>query len=233
MSASNRPRDGENAQRLEDLRRRFSRMLSEFNRRGAQRLLQEALAAGHDPAQLLREVVGSAIEETAQRWSEIHLVTLSQVYVSGLIIKDAVEMLSPGLASAERPVGKVVIGVAEGDHHGMGRATVSAFLRGAGFVVTDLGTSVSPKTFVDAALAEGADIIAVSALMIGPALGIREVRQEMDRRQVRQIRLLVGGAPFRDNPKLYQMVGADATAPTAYEAVAVARRLMEDVRSGR
>ncbi|MBI2955290.1 MAG: cobalamin B12-binding domain-containing protein [Chloroflexi bacterium] len=212
---------------LEKLRRQLTAMLEESDRRGAQRLLREVLAVGHSRVQLLREVVNPAVEAVSASWAGHHELSLSQIYVTGLIVKDAVEILSPETETAEKPIGRVVIGVAEGDHHGLGKRIVGAFLRSAGFVVVDLGLSVPPKAFVDAALAENADIIAVSALMVDPALRIREVREEMKRRGVESIQLLVGGAPFRYNSQLYKMAGADATAPTAYEAIDIARRLLE------
>lgn len=233
MQSSNRPQRVGRAEELDRLQRQFATMLEESDRRGAQRLLREALDAGHDPAQLLREVVSPGIEEVAETWTGHHELSLSQIYVAGLMVKDAADLLSPGLRPDERPAGKVVIGVADGDHHGLGKLIVSAFLRSAGFALVDLGLTVPPKSFVDAALAEGADIIAVSALMIDPALRVREVREEMDRRGVKGIKLLVGGAPFRYNPRLYQTVGADATAPTAVEAIGVVRRLVENKDGGK
>ncbi len=226
MNSGDRPRGGGIVEDLEEVRRLFAQTLQESDRRGAQRLLRGAFAAGHNPSWLLREVVSPAIEAISQRWTE-HVMSLSQIYVAGLMVKDSTELLSPGPVAGESPIGKVVIGVAEGDHHGLGKVIVSAFLRSAGFAVVDLGLTVAPKAFVDAALAEDADIIAISALMVDPALRIREVREEMKRRWAEKIRLLVGGAPFRYNPKLYEVVGADATAPTAYEAIAVAKRLLE------
>jgi len=232
MNSGNRPPAAKAAPRLEELRHQFTVMLQESDRRGAQRLLREALGAGYSPSQLLKEVVSPAIDTTARSWAEHHELSLSQIYVAGLIIKDAADLLSVGREAGEKPVGKIVIGVAEGDHHGLGRLLVSAFLRSAGFDVIDLGLTVSPKAFVDTALAEGADIIAISALMVEPAMGIREVRREMERRGIKHIPLLVGGAPFRYNPELVKLVGADATAPNAYEAITVARRLLEEKRRG-
>ncbi len=124
----------------------------------------------------------------------------------------------------------MVIGTAKGDFHGLGKRIVAAFLKAAGFVVVDLGLSVPAEAFVGAALEEGARLIAVSALMADTALGLREVRQEMERRKAEDVRLLVGGAPFRFNSDLYRLMGADATAPNAYEAARVARTLFEGAR---
>ncbi len=227
MNVGNRLQKGGIAGGMEELRRKYTALLEESDRRGAQRLLRDALTAGHNRAQLLQEVVNPAIETVAEAWEEHHELSLSQIYVAGLIVKDSVETLSLP-ERAEKAVGKVVFGTAFGDHHGLGKLIVSAFLRSGGFEVVDLGLSVPAKTFVEVALSEGADIIAVSALMIDPAFKICDIRDEMNKRGIKNIVLLVGGAPFRYNPELYKTVGADGTAATAYEAIDVAKHLLEE-----
>ena len=225
MAAGDRLLDGDTPQKLEVLRRRFALALHESDRRGARRLMQRAVAAGLGRTQIMAEVIGPAVEEVGQDWVE-HGMSLSQIFVTGLIVKDAMELLPPDAGAAV--TGTVVVGTPPGDYHGLGKLIVSTFLRSAGFVVMDLGLSVSPKTFVDAAIAHEADIIAVSALMADSALKIRDVRVEMKKRKQGNVRLLVGGASFRYNPELYKVVGADATAPTAYEGIDAARRLLEN-----
>ncbi|MCL5263964.1 MAG: cobalamin-dependent protein [Chloroflexi bacterium] len=232
MHARERPSDSSrvNAQ-LQRLRGRFVALLRESNRRGAQRLLRDAEDAGLNPRQLLLEVVVAAFEEISLTWVEAE-ISLSQIYVAGRIAEDSVDVLLPA-SYDERPyVGKVVIGTAQGDYHGLGRRIVAAFLRGAVFEVIDQGLSVSPEALVDSALKEKADIIAVSALMADTALAVKKVREEMKRRGAEGISLLVGGAPFRFNPRLVALVGADATGANAYEAIAAAKQLMEGKRGG-
>lgn len=217
---------GKSPQQLAELRRDFVAVLQGSDRRGARRMLRRAMAAGIDPGTLLREVVTVAVDEVGGEWEE-HLVSLSQVYATGLIVEDSLDILSPSGGAPEDSPGRVVIGTAKHDYHGLGKRIVAAFLKGAGFVVVDLGLSVAPEAFVEAAMKENARIIAVSALMADTALGVREVRQEMDRRRADGIKLLVGGAPFRFNPDLCELVGADATANNAYEATRVARTLLK------
>ncbi|MCL5263966.1 MAG: cobalamin-dependent protein [Chloroflexi bacterium] len=210
------------------LRKQFASMLRESDRRGAQRLLKRAVADGYSPTQLLVEVVGPAIEDLGEMWIG-HVMSLPQIYVAGLIAEDSVDLLFPASHQAvSLSIGKVIIATAQGDHHGLGRKIVAAFLRGAGFEVHDLGLSVSPRVLVDTALQEKADLIAVSALITEPALNIRKVREEMTKRGASDIRLLVGGVVFRTDPKLWTLAGADAMAPNAYEAIAVAKRLLEE-----
>ena len=216
-------------EQLAESRRQFVALLKSSDRRGARRMLRRALATGIDPVLLQREVVTKAVDEVGGEWQE-QVASLSQVYATGLIVEDSMETLSSLEGTGEGPVDRVVIGTARGDFHGLGKRIVAAFLRAAGFGVVDLGMSVPAVAFVDAALKESARLIAVSALMVDTALGIHEVRQEMDKRKAGGVRLLVGGAPFRFNPDLFRLVGADATASNAYEAARVVRALLEGAR---
>jgi trimethylamine corrinoid protein len=62
--------------------------------------------------------------------------------------------------------------------------------------------------------------------------GSKRVRQLLKERGLEdRIRILVGGAPFRFDDKLFEEVGADAWADTAAEAPAVVARLVQEVRS--
>ncbi len=213
------------AEWLVALRRQFLGALRASDRRGARRLLRQAVARGVDGSVLMREVVTPAIEEVGRSWREEEL-SLSQVYAVGLIAEDSLQIAPPSPELAGGRTEKVTIGTARGDYHGLGKRIVAAFLRAAGFSVVDLGMSAAPEALVERALSEGARIIAVSALMADTALGIREVRSEMERQGAADVKLLVGGAPFRYNAELWKLVGADATAPNAYEAVQVARKLL-------
>ncbi|MGI5836657.1 MAG: cobalamin B12-binding domain-containing protein [Chloroflexota bacterium] len=227
MKANDQPSDSIATEELVNLRKQFASALRASDRRGARRLLRGLVSKKVDRSLLMREVVGAAVDEVGRGWRELE-VSLSQLYAMGLIVEDAMEILSPSRDSGKTAIGKVVIGTARGEYHGLGKRIVVAFLRASGFDVLDLGLSVAPEKLIDTALSKGAQIIAVSALMANTALGIRQVRQEMEKRGAREIKLLVGGAPFRYNEELFRLVGADATAPDAYEAVQVAKALIRE-----
>ena len=72
-------------------------------------------------------------------------------------------------------------------------------------------------------------ILLVSTLMLPSALRVREVRRLLDEEGVSP-KIVVGGAPFRFDPRLWKDVGADAMGAGAAEAVAIVRRLAEEVR---
>lgn len=213
---------------LEPYSQQFLRGLVDLDRPGAQAVVEAALAAGADPARVLLEVVAPAMDEVGRQQANRD-ITLSQVYVIAKIVEAAVSRLS-ALVPAGHPSGRpLVLGTAEGDYHGLGRKIVATFLRAAGFDVRDLGMSVSAEGFVDAAVAAGARVICVSALLLHTAENIKQVRALLRARGLEgQIKLVVGGAAFSLDPELYREVEADAMGHNALDAVAIARQWLGD-----
>ena len=124
---------------------------------------------------------------------------LPQVVKSARTMKQAVQWLNP-LIEAERKAsgnssnsGKVVLATVKGDVHDIGKNIVAVIMRCNGFDVTDLGVMVPAEDIVNTAIAENADIVAVSGL-ITPSLeemcNIARLMQE----KALDIPLMVGGA---------------------------------------
>jgi len=191
--------------------------------------------AEHGAEATLNSLLGPVLASIGERWSHDR-ISLAVAYVAGRVAEDAIEAIMAGagtdVASAagttrvEDPSKAAVVGNAEDDYHGLGRRMVAAFLRVAGWRVVDLGYDVLPAEFVDAALAEGARVIGVSAMMLTNAENIARVRAELDRRGLSgRVKLAVGGAVFVMRPELVAEVGGDGTAATAMDAPALFERL--------
>jgi len=111
-----------------------------------------------------------------------------------------------------------VIGSVQGDLHDIGKNLVGIMLQGAGFEVIDLGHDVAPERFVDAAVAAGAPVIGMSALLTTTMSGMKDVVALLGARGLRgRIRTIVGGAPV--SAEFAREIGADAYAFDAGSAV--------------
>ncbi|HOE92372.1 MAG: Methylated-thiol--coenzyme M methyltransferase [Candidatus Methanofastidiosum methylothiophilum] len=64
-----------------------------------------------------------------------------------------------------KPKGKIIMHVAFGDVHAIGKDIVKSILTAKGYQVTDLGASVAPEKVVEAAKKEKPDIVSGTALM--------------------------------------------------------------------
>ncbi|MBI3977362.1 MAG: cobalamin B12-binding domain-containing protein [Chloroflexi bacterium] len=189
----------------------------------ARSLVQEALARGLPAQRVLDQVVVAGLAALGQGWED-GSVSLTQVYMGGRIAEQLVSGLLPQGAQPSAPWGKVVIGTL-GDYHGLGQRIVAAYLSAAGAQVVSLGLGVEPETFVRRAREEEADLIAISVLMYVSARRVRRVRELLDQ-EPRPVPLLVGGAPFNQDSRLWQQVGATAVGGNPVAAVTIARRLI-------
>lgn len=211
-----------------DLYQEFYSALKQENRNKAKQVIERALDEGIKPTRILRDIVERAVIHLGQE--QIHRqVALSELYLNGRIIEDALESLIPLIPQGEGHLGKVVIGNAFGDYHALGRQMVASFLRLAGFEVIDLGLSVENEHFVDTAIERDAKLICVSALILHTAKEIKEIRRLLKQRNREDIKILVGGAPFNFDSQLVEDVGADTMAKNAIDAIKVAKELLEEV----
>jgi len=210
----------------------FERMI-QADRIGANRLVEEILAAGLAPENLLTDVLDPAMIQLGKRWGS-QTVSLSQTFVAAKIAEDILQRCLPEQDPTLRgQKGMVVIGNIEDDFHSLGRRIVSSFLTATGWDVHDLGNDVPAGDLIEKAIEVNACIIGVSAMMQTTALNIRKVRVLLDERGLSgTIKLAVGGAVFNWRPQLVEEVGGDGTVDNAAEVDALFMRLKAEIEQG-
>lgn len=212
----------------------YLKALFDTDKRAALSIVQEALDSGLSPESVVFDVIIPGMERMIGGMISDNMVTLSQHFLASQIAEEVVDRLIPLFATAPEVQGHVVIGTSHGDFHGLGKKIVIGCLRARMFEVTDLGINVQPERFVDEAVTAGAEVIAISSMMVHTATGERgpkQVRRLLQERGLeKEIRIIVGGAPYRFHDGLFREVGADAWADSAAEAPAVVARLVQEVR---
>jgi corrinoid protein of di/trimethylamine methyltransferase len=119
---------------------------------------------------------------------------------------------------------KVVIGVVEGDTHDIGKNLVKIMLEASGFDVIDLGRDIPPQRFVDTAVSENADVIALSTLMTTTMDAMAEVVDSLQKKNLRErFKVIVGGGPI--SPVFADRIHADGYANSAPNAVKLVKQL--------
>jgi len=159
-------------------------------------------------------------------------VTFADVTVGLSKLQQILRVLSPGSGVDEdaRPVGRrILLAAVPGDQHTFGVFMVEEFFRRAGW---DVVTCVmeSSSELAELVSAEPFDVIGFSTSNdeLIPVLE-RDVPRLVKGSRNPEIRILVGGGCFRDNPALVKQVGADGTAADGREAVALAAAMVDDV----
>lgn len=185
-------------------------------------LVVEGLSEDVKPADILNEglLAGMSIIGVKFKNNEVYV---PEVLIAARAMNAGMQILEPILAeTGVKAVGKAVIGTIKGDLHDIGKNLVRMMLKGAGIDVMDLGVDVSPKTFVDKAEEEGAQIICVSALLTTTMVNMKGVIDELQKRGLRdKYIVMIGGAPVNDN--FAKQIGADYYTPDAATAADVAK----------
>lgn len=200
----------------------YNEAVIDTDRDRALRVVRDAEAAGLSPQDVIFKVVIPAIELMMNTVPTDPDASLAQHFLTARIGAEITDEMLSKLETPPEPKGCIVIGTAPGDLHSLGKTIVGGCLKALMYEVIDLGASVPAARFVDEAVVHKAQVIGVSAMMMHTArgedgaLGVRRILKE--RHLNDDIKLVVGGAPYRFDPNLYKMVGADGWAPDGITA---------------
>ncbi len=204
----------------EILLERFEMALLSLDRLAAQEILSQ-VSSLRGPLEAVETLVIPCLETMGARFENGEL-SLSQIYMAGRISDEAVDRIMPatgGKRDEKAGQPRIAVAVLE-DHHGLGKKIVYLTLRSAGYDLTDYGLGLSGAQIVERVLDDGVEILLISVLMLPSAIKVREIRDALDKTERgREVKLLVGGAPFRYDSNLWLEVGADAVAGNASETI--------------
>jgi 5-methyltetrahydrofolate--homocysteine methyltransferase len=154
------------------------------------------------------------------------ILFVPEVLLAANAMKGGMAILKPLLVETGAPrMGKMVIGTVKGDIHDIGKNLVSMMMEGAGFEVVDLGINNAVESYLEAARAEEADIVGMSALLTTTMPYMKVVIDTMVEQGIRDNYIvLVGGAPL--NEEFGKAIGADAYCRDAAVAVETAKEFI-------
>ena len=199
----------------------------------AAEVVEEALAAGVDPLDILNNGLMAGADVVGERF-ETGEFFLPELMLTGRALKAAMAVLETSLQAVyaknpdlQKQSGIVVIGTVHRDIHDIGKNMVSSMLTASGFEVHDLGVDVPIKTMLAKAREVNADIIGCSALLTTSMPIMRDLLKLLEATGEReQFKVIVGGAPV--TPAYAEEIGSDGTADNAVAAVQLAQRLISE-----
>ena len=189
-------------------------------------LVNTALNDGISPSAILDDGLVPAMSKLGEQYNE-GKVFVTELMRSAKAFNAVLAIIAPHLTNTDhKSAGIVVIGTVFGDKHDIGKNLVAIMLRGAGFEVIDLGCEVSAEKFIEAAISNNADIIALSALLTTTMKYQEEVVKLLCERGIRdKVKVMVGGAPVTED--FAASIGADAYTANAATAAQKAIELMQ------
>ncbi|MCP4215531.1 MAG: cobalamin-binding protein [bacterium] len=196
--------------------------------------IDNALKKGVEVETIVFKVVVPGIEKMLEAFLEKKEISLSRHFFATTIADELLEKLLPMFSSPVKLLGKVIIGCAAGDFHGLGKKIVAGCMRARMIEVIDLGLNVPAERFVEEAVKHNAQVIGVSSMMAHTALGeggARKVRELLVAGNLEnKIKLIVGGAPYCFDPDMYKEVKADAWGENGMVAADVVSKLLKEVQ---
>ena len=196
------------------------------NNTDVDRLTKEALDGGYTANQILDDGLLNGMAIVGVKFRD-NVIFVPEVLVAARAMKAGMAHIEPILAaSGAEPAGTVIMGTVKGDLHDIGKNLCIMMLRGAGFIVHDIGVDSSPDDFIDAVEEFGAEIVGMSALLTTtmPNMG-RTIATFEDMGLRDEVRIMVGGAPVTQD--FADEMGADAYGDNAVEAVDKATELIK------
>jgi trimethylamine corrinoid protein len=196
----------------------------EAGRAEAARLAESGLS----PLSIFRECIEPCLKNIGDQFSRLEIF-LPEMMEAAEVVKAVQETLQPYLKAgevAQTRKGRIVLCTIQGDLHDIGKNIVKAMLEVNGFEVKDLGVNINPAEAIRAAKDYGADIIAISALMLPSLPYVRDAIEMVKENEAnrRRFKVMVGGGPVsRDWAK---KVDADGYGDDAIEAVKQATSLI-------
>ena len=203
----------------------FMRALLDLDRLSAKQILDENTRQT-TPIKFIESIVVPALERIGDDWQKGNLA-LSQVYMSGRICEELVDALLPPGDPDRKDQPRMAICVLS-DHHKLGKTIVYSLLRASGFDLSDYDT-IEVDALVDRVKLEQIEILLISVLMLPSALKIKKVTRKLANMNL-DVKIIVGGAPFRFDDQLWQEVEADAMCNSASEAVSIIHDVMGAIK---
>ncbi|MEX1377149.1 MAG: corrinoid protein [Eubacteriales bacterium] len=145
-----------------------------------------------------------------------------QVLIAARAMYAGLDILNPILtAQAVDPLGVVAIGTVKGDMHDIGKNLVAMMMEGAGIKIIDLGTNVTPDKFISAVNNDGAQIVAMSALLTTTMQEMKVTIDAIEAAGIRdKVKIMIGGAPITQ--EYADEIGADGYTADAASAAEMA-----------
>jgi 5-methyltetrahydrofolate--homocysteine methyltransferase len=215
---------------------RLEHRIIDGDRNGLESDLDEAMAAGMAPLSIVNDMLLAGMKTVGELFGAGEM-QLPFVLGSAETMKTAVAYLEPHMEKSDQGgKGTMVLATVKGDVHDIGKNLVDIILTNNGYTVKNLGIKVGIVDMVNALEESGADAIGMSGLLVKSTLIMRDNLDELNRRGLSNIPVILGGAALtrtyveRDLRSVYE--GRLFYGKDAFEGLRTMDRLIELNRTG-
>ncbi|MDZ7718220.1 MAG: cobalamin-dependent protein [Balneolaceae bacterium] len=199
--------------------------LMDGDRRTASRLILDSVEEGVSVKDIYMYVFQPTQYEVGRLW-QVNEISVAQEHFCTAATQLIMSQLYPHIFNTERVGKSIVATTIGGDLHEIGIRMVSDFFEMEGWDTFYLGANSPAADVIDEIINREADMLAVSVTMSNFLSNAKEliksVRQNLE---CGDVRILIGGRPFKIYDRFWEKFGADGFAENAHEAVEIANRL--------
>jgi len=195
---------------------------------GVSELIEKALAQGINPGNIIKKGLTEGMNIVGQKY-EANEYYIPDMLASAEAVGVAMEILEPHLAkSGIKSKGKIIVATVKGDLHDIGKNIVSMLLRGAGYIVKDLGNDIDPQVIVAAVREEKPQFVGMSALLTSTMIHMKDTIEALTGSGLRDgVKVIIGGAAVSE--EFAQSIGADGYGADGFQAVRLVETLSTNI----
>ena len=199
--------------------------MSEINEDEALRLVNEAIARGEDPLNILNDCQ-EAMNIVGERYEKGEYY-LPELMMSGEILQSISDIVKPVMQAEDsgesRKKGRIVLGTVSGDIHDIGKDIVGFMLDVNGFEVYDLGVDVPEEKFVAKVKEVKPQVVALSGFLTVAYDAMKSTVEALKKAGLRYgVKVMIGGGQMTEMVR--EHVAADAFGMDAVAAVRLAQQ---------
>jgi len=178
---------------------RLARRIVDGDQRSIVEDLDIALSDGNRPLDIINDFLLNGMKTVGDLFASGEM-QLPFVLKSAETMKKAVAHLEPKMEKADTGGrGRIVLATVSGDVHDIGKNLVDIILSNNGYEVHNLGIKVGIGEMIKVFEETGADAIGMSGLLVKSTLIMRDNLEELDRRGLGKVPVLLGGAALTRN----------------------------------
>ena len=177
-----------------DVGERLAKRIVEGDQKDVIADLDIALGQGARPLEIINDYLLEGMKTVGDLFASGEM-QLPFVLRSAETMKKAVGYLEPKMEKAETvKKGSVVLATVSGDVHDIGKNLVDIILKNNGYETHNLGIKVGINEMIKTYEETGADAIGMSGLLVKSTLIMRDNLEELNRRGLGHVPVLLGGA---------------------------------------
>ncbi len=207
---------------LSELATQYLDSLLHGNSQSANQLIQDAVKKGTDIRDIYLQVLENVQLEIGRLWHANQLTVAQEHYCTDLT-RRIMDSLHSYIKPSKRLDRTLIASCVKGELHELGIRMVSDFFELSGWNTFFTGANTPTPDLIQAIKQQNADLLAISVTIPWYIIEAEKLITEIrNTKEIKDIRIIVGGRAFKLDPQLWKRIGADGFAPDAKSALEIA-----------